>query len=70
MELLEPTSTTSHCPRKGDASYWTIAVGGHRSTDAVWGYQDPIAAVREIAGHVAFYSDRVDELVVGEEDVD
>jgi uncharacterized protein (DUF427 family) len=59
-DLLEATDTTTHCPRKGDASYWTIAVGADRRVDAVWGYPTPIAGVEELADHVAFYWDRVD----------
>jgi uncharacterized protein (DUF427 family) len=66
-DLLEPTDTTSHCPRKGDASYWTIVVGDRRSVDAVWSYPNPIDAVAEIAGHVAFYANRVDATIVGDD---
>jgi len=60
--LLRPTETTTWCPFKGDASYWTIApgAGGEELVDAVWGYAEPFPAVAGIAGHVAFYPDRVD----------
>lgn len=60
FDLLEPTDTTTHCPRKGDASYWSIVVGDRRCTDAVWGYPTPFDSVAELADHVAFYWDRVD----------
>jgi uncharacterized protein (DUF427 family) len=60
FDLLEPTSTSTHCPRKGDASYWTVVVGDRRCDDAVWGYPNPIAGMEQLADKVAFYWDRVD----------
>jgi uncharacterized protein (DUF427 family) len=59
-ELLEPTDTTSHCPFKGDASYWTIRVDGRELTDALWGYPEPLPDAGWLAGHAALYPDRVD----------
>ncbi|GGL19562.1 DUF427 domain-containing protein [Mangrovihabitans endophyticus] len=58
--LLEPTSTSSYCPFKGDASYFSVPVGGDRSVDAVWTYAQPHEAVAEIKDHVAFYPNRID----------
>ncbi len=60
--LLEPTDHSSYCPFKGDANYYSVPAGGERSTNAVWEYRSPYAAVDEIAGHVAFYPDRVDSI--------
>lgn len=60
-EVLRPSGTTTYCPYKGDASYFSILVpDGREVTDAVWTYEDPYPAVGEIAGHVAFYPDRVE----------
>lgn len=59
-DLLEDTDTTTHCPRKGDASYWSVVVGDERRDDAMWAYPTPIAGMEELAGYVAFYWDRVD----------
>lgn len=59
-ELIRPTPTTTHCPYKGDASYWSVTTGDAVLEDAVWGYQEPYDAVSEIAGHVAFYPNKVD----------
>ena len=59
---LERTATESYCPYKGDASYYSIPVGGDRSVDAVWEYREPREAVAAIKGHIAFYSDRVDAI--------
>jgi uncharacterized protein (DUF427 family) len=60
--LLERTETTSYCPFKGDASYYSIPVGGAKSVDAIWVYEQPHDAVAEIKDHVAFYPDRVDAI--------
>ena len=60
--LLQRTDNSTYCPFKGDASYYSITVGGERSVDAIWTYQDPYAAVSEIKDHVAFYPDRVDAI--------
>ncbi|MDK1385808.1 DUF427 domain-containing protein [Sinorhizobium sp. 8-89] len=62
MSLLARTDHSTHCPYKGDASYYSITPGGERSKNAVWTYEDPHAAVREIKDHVAFYPDRVDSI--------
>jgi uncharacterized protein (DUF427 family) len=61
--LLERTDTATYCPYKGDASYYSILVGGDRSVDAIWVYETPYDAVAEIKDHVAFYPDRIDSIV-------
>jgi len=60
---LEQTDHTTYCPYKGDCSYYSVPVGGKKSVNAVWTYEDPYPAVAQIKGHVAFYPDRVDEIV-------
>ena len=60
--LLEPTDNATYCPYKGDASYYSVPVGGVKSVNAVWTYELPYAAVAEIKGHVAFYPERVDAI--------
>jgi len=62
--LLERTETTSYCPFKGDASYYSIPAGGDKSVDAIWVYEQPHDAVAEIKDHVAFYPDRVDSIEI------
>jgi uncharacterized protein (DUF427 family) len=64
MTLLAQTDRTTYCPYKGDASYFSIPVGGERSIDAVWTYETPYAAVADIKDHLAFYPDRVDAIEV------
>ena len=60
MDLLERSSRKTHCPYKGDASYWDVTAGGLRARDAVWGYETPFDAVKNIAGHLAFYPHKVE----------
>ena len=66
MEHFRPSDRRTHCPYKGDASYFTLAAGGETRPDAVWSYEEPYPAVAAIAGHLAFYSDRVDAIEEGE----
>ncbi|MBW2315432.1 MAG: DUF427 domain-containing protein [Deltaproteobacteria bacterium] len=61
MDLLEPTGYRTHCPFKGDATYWTVEVGDRRIENAVWAYEEPIAEAGPLADHVAFYRNRMDE---------
>lgn len=56
---------TTHCPFKGDASYWTIAVGDKTHDAIAWSYEQPKEGAEEIEGHVAFFGDRADISVVG-----
>lgn len=62
MPLLARSDHSTHCPYKGDASYYSITLGGERSKDAVWTYENPHATVAEIKGRLAFYPDRVDSI--------
>jgi uncharacterized protein (DUF427 family) len=64
MELLERTTHSSQCPYKGQASYYSIPIGGQRSVNAVWTYENPYAAVADIKDRVAFYPDRVDAIEI------
>jgi uncharacterized protein (DUF427 family) len=57
--LLRRTVTGSYCPYKGEASYYSVALpDGSAEADIIWTYEQPHDAVREIAGHVAFYANR------------
>ena len=55
MEFLRPSSTTSRCPWKGMANYYSLEVDGKTNGDAAWYYAEPSAAAGEIKGHVAFW---------------
>ena len=60
MAVLSRSERTTHCPYKGDASYYSLATPNGEVADAVWYYAEPYSAVAEIAGHVAFYANKVD----------
>ena len=60
MGRLQKSDTRTHCPRKGDAEYYTIAVGSCLERDGVWSYPAPFGAASAIAGFLAFRSDAVD----------
>ncbi len=62
MELLTSTSNATHCPYKGDASYFSIAAGGKTAENAVWSYATPFPAMTEIKEYLAFYPNRVDKI--------
>jgi uncharacterized protein (DUF427 family) len=64
MTALTATDHHTHCPYKGDASYFSIAAEGKSAANAVWSYEHPFEAVAPIAGHLAFYPDRVDRIEV------
>lgn len=53
--LVEASDTTSVCPWKGTAHYYTVVVDGERNADAAWYYPDPKAAASEIKDRVAFW---------------
>ncbi|WP_158885220.1 DUF427 domain-containing protein [Rhodanobacter sp. L36] len=62
MSLLQRTDHATYCPYKGDCAYYSITFGGERSINAVWTYEHPFDAVKQIEGYLAFYADRVDGL--------
>jgi uncharacterized protein (DUF427 family) len=64
MDRLERTSHKTHCPFKGDASYFTIDNHeGKRAENAVWTYETPFDEVMSIKEYVAFYPSKVDSIV-------
>ena len=60
FSILESSGTQTHCPFKGDASYWSVVGADGRIDDAVWGYPEPYPAVAGIVDHVAFYPGQVE----------
>ena len=62
MTALTRSATTTYCPYKGEASYFSIPAGGERSGDAIWTYESPYDAGAEIKDHLAFYPDRIDAI--------
>ena len=62
---MERTDHATHCPFKGDASYWSV--GEH--ANVVWAYEDPLPAAPWLKGYAAVYFDRMDRWLVEDEEV-
>ena len=60
MAAFAPTPRHTHCPFKGEASYFTLRAEGREAQNAVWSYEAPLPGVSAIAGHLAFYPDQVE----------
>jgi len=69
MDLLEASGTTTRCPYKGQASYWSARIGASVFKDIVWSYRDPLPACSPIAGLLCFFNERVDAIYVDDEPV-
>ncbi|WP_439156021.1 DUF427 domain-containing protein [Yoonia sp.] len=59
MAFLEPSDTTSTCPYKGEARYFSIIAKSGEIKDAVWSYENPKDEVAEIRDHLAFHTNKV-----------
>ncbi len=62
MDLLRRSDHHTHCPFKGNASYWDLTVAGKTAENAVWSYEDPLSEVAALKNYVAFYSSKIDGL--------
>ena len=56
---------STHCPFKGDASYWTIQIGDKTHDGIAWSYETPKAGAEQIQSHLAFFANRAEVLVDG-----
>lgn len=65
MELLAPTDSTTRCPYKGTATYWTVTTPAGEHADLAWSYPTPLPESTGIAGLIAFYDEKVDVTVDG-----
>jgi uncharacterized protein (DUF427 family) len=59
MTKLEKTARSSMCPWKGRASYYSVRTDAGLLENAVWSYEAPLADMQAIAGHLAFYPDKI-----------
>jgi uncharacterized protein (DUF427 family) len=59
-KYLRESQSHSHCPWKGQASYYGVMVDGELVPDAAWYYPDPKDAAANIKDHVAFYPGKVE----------
>jgi uncharacterized protein (DUF427 family) len=65
MDLLEPSDKVTHCPYKGQASYWSVRLGDTLHKDMAWSYPTPLPESQKVAGLVAFWDERVDVYLDG-----
>ncbi|TIP30126.1 MAG: DUF427 domain-containing protein [Mesorhizobium sp.] len=56
---LRKTASSTHCPYKGDASYWSVLPAAETGKDAMWAYEQPFDEMIEIRDHGAFYPNKV-----------
>jgi len=64
MEKLQRSATTTACPFKGKASYYSVNAGGKHFADAVWTYEDPYDEHAALKERLAFYEERIPDLEV------
>jgi len=65
LDLLTPTDTATHCPYKGQATYWSVRAGDSVHEDLAWSYPTPLPESQRIAGLIAFYNEKADLYVDG-----
>jgi len=59
FDRLSATEHSTHCPYKGDASYWSVLPAGEAGQNAMWAYERPFDEMTEIRDHGAFYASKV-----------
>jgi uncharacterized protein (DUF427 family) len=69
LDAFESTDATTHCPFKGDASYWTLRVNGRTEEDVLWAYKQPLPEAAFLDGFAALYDKRVDAWFVEDDRV-
>jgi len=68
-DLLEASDHTTHCPFKGDASYWSVKAGDRVAENAVWTYPEPLDEAAWLRDHVALYWGAMDAWFDEDEEV-
>jgi uncharacterized protein (DUF427 family) len=69
QSLLERTDHSTHCPFKGDASYFTVRAGDRVEENAVWEYREPNPEAPWLQGYAAPYWKKMDAWFVEEDPV-
>jgi len=68
MECLVRTTHQTHCPFKGNASYWSLKIGDKVAENAVWSYENPYRDAEPIRGYLSFYRSKISALYEGDEE--
>ena len=66
MDFLAKNDFSTHCPFKGNASYWSLKVGEQTAENAAWAYEEPYREAEPIRGYLSFYRNKISALYVGE----
>lgn len=69
MDLLVPTNHRTNCPFKGNASYWSLNVGGKTFDNAVWSYEDPYDEASPVKEYLAFDWNIMDAWFIGDKEL-
>jgi len=64
LAAMVRTDHSTYCPFKGDASYWTLAADGAHPQGIAWSYETPFDESLMIKDYLAFYGDRVDDILI------
>jgi uncharacterized protein (DUF427 family) len=68
-DVLSRADRSTHCPFKGDASYWTVSANGSSRENAIWAYESPIEDAAWLRGYASLYEEKADEWWVEDERV-
>ena len=66
MDLLTASPRRTPCEWKGEANYFDLNIDGSRVREVAWSYESPMTPFLSIAGHLAFYAQKVSCSVAGE----
>lgn len=69
LDYFEKTAHATHCPFKGNASYWSLKVGEESAENAVWSYEEPYEDAVPVAGYMSFYASRVSAIYDGDDEI-
>ncbi len=67
-DMLVESDHTTHCPFKGDATYWHLRVGDRLEENAVWRYEQPIGPATWLGGYASLYARNADTWLVEEDE--
>lgn len=70
MGYLGRADRQTHCPLKGDASYYSIKMHSQIAENAVWAYEEPTPSAETLRGRLAFDTDQVEVYEIDEADID
>jgi|1185.fasta_scaffold07019_3 adenylate cyclase len=69
LDLFQKTAQVTHCPFKGNASYWSVSAGGTVAENAAWSYDEPYDDAKPIREYLSFYPNRVSAIYDGDDEI-